>query len=227
MCQDPPWLCFSAQCNAAESWELQGCYGWGGAHGWLFHRLCPQIWFRACKHWTYDLWSPNRTLVYWVLFWNVFSYIGFRIALMCTIQYTININTLPSHHHLQLKKIIFSFILESKGLKWAFTSTKVWFWVKFGLCSCTYGATQKKQIQTEAMLSMPTHWPENKWLLLWKKTPSEPDLENTFPMQDFCCSMSLALCLFCCQQRGHSGKVKSASVLVLVGELLAQQWTAF
>lgn len=56
VCEDPPRLCFSAQCNAVRSWELQGCYGWGGAHGWLLHRLCPQIWFRlnlvgACNWW--------------------------------------------------------------------------------------------------------------------------------------------------------------------------------
>lgn len=83
VCQDPPWLCFSAQCKCTVgSWELQGCYGWGGAQEWLLHGLCPQIWFRlnllsACKYWTCNR-QKNKTFErrHNVLLGNLFLYPG-------------------------------------------------------------------------------------------------------------------------------------------------------
>lgn len=72
------------------------------------------------------------------------------------------------------------------------------------------------------MLGIPTRWPGNKWLLLWKIL-REPDEKTHFQFR-----IAAPLCPWHCAhcvagKRGHWGKGKSAATLRLIGEWLTQQ----
>lgn len=181
VCQRPPWICFSAQFG--KSTKL-GAYGWGGA------RASSAV---SVVIYDMDLISHLHVNIEHLGCGNVWRNV-------CAV-----INSLPC----SITKYVFAVLLFWVAKGWALTLTLMWLWVQSGFSSRTYKAIKEENN---------SNWSLARYSLTWKqmiasveKILSEPDLENTFSMQQHFCSppplsLSLILCLFCCQQRDIQAK---------------------